>query len=70
MPIETGIPLYTSPEAAAYIGKSVASVRKYVQRGQLRPEPLMIGTANLFRKSELDRFLREQRAPGRPRKTG
>lgn len=70
MPLESGIPLYTSAEAADYIGLGIDSVRRYVQRGLITPCELRVGTANLFSKAELDRFLREKRRPGRPRKTG
>lgn len=70
MPIETGVVLFTSAEAAEYIGRSIESIRKYVQRGQLTPCELKVGVSNLFTKFELDRFLKHKRSPGRPRKIG
>ncbi len=37
MPLESRSPIFTLPEAATFIGLSVESVRKYVQKGRLKP---------------------------------
>jgi len=57
--------IYDSQAAAVYLTLSPHSVRKYVQRGILRPLR-SIGRAYIFSREELDRFRNSRRSAGRP----
>lgn len=58
-------PMLTTDEAAQYLNLSPHTIRKYVQRGLLKPKQT-IGTAYLFLKSECLRYKREKRPRGNP----
>lgn len=60
-------PIFDSHAAAEYLGLSVDTIRKYVQRGILTPQQT-IGVAYVFSRSELDRYLRDRRPVGSPQK--
>ena len=55
--------LFSTIEAAEYLGKSVSTVRHHVYYSK-RLHPLRIGGTLVFTQEELDRFKREH--PGRP----
>jgi len=59
--------IFDSHAAAEYLGLSVDTIRKYVQRGILTPQQT-IGVAYVFSRSELDRYLRDRRPVGSPQK--
>lgn len=65
MTIQTKETLYTSLEAALYLGLKNDTVRKHVQRGLLQVHDT-IGKAYLFAKSELDRYKKERLPRGNP----
>lgn len=58
--IQSDEKLYTSVQAARYIGVSLDTVRKYIQRGTIVPLD-RAGNAHLIEESELDRYLRENK---------
>ena len=60
-------PLLTTSEAASYLGLSLDTVRKYLTRQLIRADA-KVGRTNLIAKSELDRYRRERRIPGRPKR--
>lgn len=53
--------------AAAYLGLSRHTIRKYVQRGLIRASG-SIGRAYVFERSELDRYLRDRKPVGPPKR--
>jgi excisionase family DNA binding protein len=55
--------IFTTTEAAVYLGFAEDTVRKYIQRGLINAEKM--GPIRIVRKSECDRYLREKRGPGR-----
>ena len=55
---------FDSKRAAAFLGLSCESIRKYVQRGILRPQDT-IGRAYVFSREELERFQAIRRPVGR-----
>lgn len=65
MPLQVNEPMLTTDEAARFLKLSPHTVRKYVQRGLLRPKQT-IGTAYLFLRSECMRYKREKRPRGNP----
>lgn len=56
--------LYTTTEAAQYLGFSENTVRVYIARGIIEPEK--IGPLNFVRRSECDRYKREKNPRGNP----
>lgn len=56
--------IYSTAEAALYLGLSAATVRVYVQREIIKAEP--IGPINVIRQSECDRYKRERNPRGNP----
>jgi hypothetical protein len=61
--------LFSTAEAARYLGLSLATVKYHVHSmGNLKPDA-KVGPTLVFRRATLDRFLREKRGPGRPKKT-
>ncbi len=65
MPISESSPVFTLAEAAEFLGKSVESVRKYVQSGKFKPTAT-IGRAYLFSRDECERFKPTIRPVGNP----
>jgi excisionase family DNA binding protein len=63
-PTET---IFTTTEAADYLGFAEDTVRKYIQRGLIFAEKM--GPIHVVRKSECDRYLREKRDIGVRKKT-
>ena len=59
--------LYSTAEAAIYLGTSVSTVRYHIGQGNLNP--VKVGNSRVFSKQQLDFFLVNRRKPGRPRKT-
>lgn len=58
--------LYSTDEAAAYLGISPAAVKYHVhQAGNLHP--LLVGKTLLYTGAELDRFQANRRPAGRPK---
>lgn len=65
MTILTKEEIFTSAEAAVYLGLQTDTVRKLVQRELLKFRS-QIGKSYIFEKSELDRYNREKMPPGNP----
>jgi|GEM_PF-5031940 len=65
MPINSDSPIYNLAEAAKYLQLSIDSVRKYVQRGRLKPSAT-VGRAYLFTQDTCDKFRPTIRPPGNP----
>lgn len=65
MVIETRAKLYSTKEAAKFMGLSPETVCKLVQRDLLSPSQL-VGQAYLFEEPELKRYLRDRNPPGNP----
>jgi excisionase family DNA binding protein len=55
--------IYKTAEAAAYLGLSTHTIRKYVQRELLKPL-FVVGQNYVFAKEELDRYKKERRPVG------
>jgi len=66
MIIHPNTAIYDSRSAAEYLGVKTDTVRKYVERGLLRPWDGWGGQAHLFLETELKRFQIERRGRGRP----
>jgi excisionase family DNA binding protein len=58
-PAET---IFSTREAAEYLGFAEDTVRKYIQRGLIQAEKL--GPIHVVRRSECDRYMREKREIG------
>lgn len=58
--------IYTTREAADYLGFAEDTVRKYIQRGLINAEKM--GPVYVVRKSECDRYKAAKRNEGRPPK--
>jgi excisionase family DNA binding protein len=58
--------LFSTAEAASYLGLRETTVRTYVARGTLRAEKL--GQTLVFPRSECERYMRENPGPGKPPK--
>jgi hypothetical protein len=59
--------LFSTAEAARYLGLSLATVKYHIHTmGNLKPDA-KVGPALVFRRTTLDRFLKEKRGPGRPK---
>lgn len=65
MTILTKEEIFTSAEAAEYLGLQTDTVRKLVQRDLLKFCG-QIGKSYIFERSELDRYNREKLPPGNP----
>ena len=65
MAIETHAKLMTTPEAADYLGLAEDTVRKYIQRGLIRPFDT-VGRAYLISEAELNRYKIEKSPRGNP----
>lgn len=55
--------IFSTREAAEYLGFAEDTVRKYIQRGLIEAEK--IGPIHVVRKSECDRYQREKREIGK-----
>jgi DNA-binding transcriptional MerR regulator len=55
--------LFSSKDVAAKIGVNLATVRKWVQRGKLKPRPKIIGGAYVFTQRDVEQL--SQRADER-----
>ena len=64
--IQSDEKLYTTPEAAQYLGMPLDSVRRHIQRGNIRPMKKRVGQNYLITESELDRFNENRRPRGNP----
>lgn len=60
--------LYSTQEAAEYLGVSVSDIKHHVYTAHTL-HPTRIGHSLVFTQDELDRFNREKRKPGRPPQT-
>lgn len=60
--------MYTTQEAAAYVGRSVITIKRAVRDKMLIPE-LHTPRLLVFTKNELDRYKSIQRKAGRPKGT-
>jgi excisionase family DNA binding protein len=58
---------FSTSEAASYLGFATDTVRRYVYRGLIDAD--RIGNSLVIRKSECDRYRREKRSPGKPKKS-
>jgi excisionase family DNA binding protein len=58
--------LFSTSEAASYLGLREATLRTYVARGKLHPSKF--GQTLVFPKSECERYIRENPGPGKPPK--
>lgn len=58
--------LFSTSEAASYLGLRETTVRTYVARGTLHAKKL--GQTLVFPKSECERYLKENPGPGKPPK--
>lgn len=63
--IQTREKIYKTAEAALYIGLSIDTFRKHVQRDNVHPFE-RVGLGYLFLESELTRFKKELRPRGNP----
>jgi hypothetical protein len=60
--------LFSTEEAAAYLGISVAALKYHVHIGKnLTPEK--VGNSLVFTRPQLDHFLANKRPQGRPKKS-
>jgi Helix-turn-helix domain len=57
---------HTTEEAAALLGVTPGAVRLYISRKQIRANKR--SGVNFITQEELDRFKRERKGPGQPRK--
>jgi hypothetical protein len=57
--------LYSTAQAAAYLGFGVDALKYHLRVGHLTPQK--IGHSLVYTQEELDRFLLARRPPGRPR---
>lgn len=65
MPITTAAgTAFTVSEAAAYLGYSEHTIRKYIRRELI--SAYKFGSAVVIEQAECDRFRRVKRGPGRP----
>ena len=69
MEIQAKEPMLTTEDAAEFLNLTTNTVRKYVQKGKLRPFK-RIGRACLFLKSECVRYKRERKPRGNPTFSG
>lgn len=58
--------LYSTPEAARYLGIAPSRVRAYIAEGRLKTQ--MVGGTNVIYESDLEEFARRPRHIGRPKK--
>lgn len=65
MAIEAGTIMLTTTDAAEALGVKPDTVRKYVERDQLKPDR-MIGNTHIFLEAEIKRFSRVRRRRGNP----
>lgn len=59
--------LYTTKQAAEYIGRSIVTIKRAVENGHLKGEKLN-DRMRVFTKAELDAYKAIPRKVGRPRK--
>lgn len=65
---QESVPIYTTAEAARYLGISQATVKYHVHvAGNLRPHRL--GNSLFFTQAQLDEFQASRRPVGRPKTT-
>lgn len=57
--------LFSTGEAASYLGYAEDTIRRYIYRGLINSAKL--GNSLVITKSECDRFKREKRSAGRPK---
>jgi hypothetical protein len=60
--------LYSTREAAGYLGCGVQNVKYHYYSGNL--EGQVVGKTMVFTQGQLDAFVAKNRRPGRPRKMG
>lgn len=65
MAIDTTEKLYTTTEAGKFLGLAQDTVRQYVFRSIITPFT-QVGPSYLIAESELLRYRRERRKPGKP----
>lgn len=65
MVLETKEKIYTTTDAAKFLGLEPTTVRKLVQRGLLIPHQ-QIGRSHVFLESEVKRYDEERRPSGNP----
>lgn len=65
MAIQSNSRIFSVPEAAKELGLSVHSVRKYIQRGLIKPIAT-VGGVHLLTADECARYNREKNPPGNP----
>ena len=58
--------IYSTREAAAYLGISVPALKFYIRQGRL--QPAKVGHSLVFTQNQLDAFKPTMRPSGRPRK--
>ena len=58
---------FSTSEAAEYLGFAEDTVRRYVYRNLINADK--IGNSLVIRKSECDRYSKEKRKPGKPKKS-
>lgn len=59
--IQSNEKLYTTKAAAEYLGLSLDTIRKYIQRGSITPLDECAGNGYLIEESELKRYLKESK---------
>lgn len=57
--------LYSTAQAAAYLGLKVDALKYHLKQGHLAPQK--VGHSLVYTPEELDRFQLTRRPPGRPR---
>lgn len=58
--------LFSTTEAAEYLGISVPTLKYHLKKGNIKPE--MVGNSLVFTEELLDQFKKSKRRPGRPGK--
>ena len=58
--------LYSTAQAAKYLGLSVAALKYHIYNGNIKPQ--RIGNSLVFTQAQLDEFQANRRPQGRPRK--
>lgn len=64
MAIEINDVVFTTREAADYLGLAEDTVRQYIHRGLIFAKK--IGSINVVTRSECERYKRDRRPPGNP----
>jgi len=56
--------LFSTAQAAEYLGLTVEAIKYHLRRGHLKPQK--VGNSHVYTKLELSRFQRTRRPRGRP----